>query len=49
MSLNVLRAVGWALDYVFVMSYDAGDKATTGYDPKVRQRQPFYERGRMPP
>lgn len=23
---------------VFVMSYDAGDKVTTGYDPKVEPR-----------
>lgn len=37
MSLNMLRAAGTALDYVLVMSYDAGDKTTTGYDPVVRQ------------
>lgn len=36
MSLNMLRAAGTLLDYVLVMSYDAGDKTTTGYDPVVR-------------
>jgi len=35
MSLNMLRAAGSLLDYVLVMSYDAGDKTTTGYDPAV--------------
>lgn len=36
MSLNMLRAAGTLLDYVLIMSYDAGDKTTTGYDPVVR-------------
>lgn len=41
MALNVLRAAGKLLDYLFVMSYDAGDKrsppgAPTGYDAKAR-------------
>ncbi|KAL4447576.1 hypothetical protein ABPG75_004795 [Micractinium tetrahymenae] len=39
MSLNVLRAAGRLLDYVFVMSYDAGDKQSppgnpTGFNAK---------------
>ncbi|KAL4419617.1 hypothetical protein ABPG77_001671 [Micractinium sp. CCAP 211/92] len=39
MSLNMLRVAGKLLDFLFVMSYDAGDKRSppgdpTGYDPK---------------
>lgn len=41
MSLNMLRVAGRLLDFLFVMSYDAGDKqsppgAPTGYDAKAR-------------
>ena len=35
MSLNMLRTVGNQLDYCLVMSYDAGNLTTTGYNPKV--------------
>ncbi|KAI3429384.1 hypothetical protein D9Q98_005479 [Chlorella vulgaris] len=33
MLINVLKNAGSQLDYVFVMSYDAGDANTTGYNP----------------
>ncbi len=44
MSLNMLRVAGKLLDFLFVMSYDAGDKRSppgdpTGYDPKARTSQ----------
>jgi len=41
MTLNVLQRAGKALDYLFVMSYDAGNENTTGYSRKVGRCGPL--------
>lgn len=37
MSLNMLREAGDDLDLCLVMSYDAGDESTTGFNVTVRR------------
>lgn len=42
MYINPLRQAGTALDMLNVMSYDAGNKASTGYDPLEAYQHYFH-------